>query len=154
MEEEINVERENIIIGGSGTSNYNSLSNKPKINDVELNGNKTSNDLSLQEKLVSGTNIKTINNQSLLGNGNITIEGGGSGTSNYNSLSNKPKINNVELNGNKTNEDLGIQDKLISGTNIKTINNQSILGSGNINISGGEAISVGNIQFDLVEEGE
>ena len=30
-----------------------------------------------QEKLVSGTNIKTINNQSILGNGNITIEGSG-----------------------------------------------------------------------------
>lgn len=29
------------------------------------------------------------------------------------------------------------QSKLVSGTNIKTINNQSILGSGNINISGG-----------------
>lgn len=48
----------------------------------------------------------------------------------------------------------GKQDALVSGTNIKTINNQSILGSGNINISGGEAISVGNIQFDLVEESE
>lgn len=31
-----------------------------------------------QDTLVSGTNIKTINNQSLLGEGNITIEGGGS----------------------------------------------------------------------------
>lgn len=31
-----------------------------------------------QEKLVSGTNIKTINNNSLLGSGNITIQGGGS----------------------------------------------------------------------------
>ena len=31
-----------------------------------------------QEKLVSGTNIKTINNQPILGSGNITIEGGGS----------------------------------------------------------------------------
>ena len=29
------------------------------------------------------------------------------------------------------------QDKLISGTNIKTVNNQSLLGSGNIDISGG-----------------
>ena len=29
------------------------------------------------------------------------------------------------------------QDTLVSGTNIKTINNQSLLGSGNINISGG-----------------
>lgn len=31
-----------------------------------------------QEKLESGTNIKTINNNSLLGSGNITIQGGGS----------------------------------------------------------------------------
>lgn len=30
------------------------------------------------------------------------------------------------------------QDTLVSGTNIKTINNQSILGSGNIDIQGGE----------------
>lgn len=30
-----------------------------------------------QVKLVSGTNIKTINNNSLLGSGNITISGGG-----------------------------------------------------------------------------
>lgn len=32
-----------------------------------------------QEKLVSGTNIKTVNGTSLLGSGNITIEGGSSG---------------------------------------------------------------------------
>ena len=34
-------------------------------------------DFDYQDTLVSGTNIKTINNQSLLGNGNITISGGG-----------------------------------------------------------------------------
>lgn len=34
------------------------------------------------------------------------------------------------------------QDKLISGTNIKTINNQSILGSGNITIGGGSSVTV------------
>ena len=33
-----------------------------------------------QDTLVSGTNIKTINGQSLLGSGNITIQGGGGGT--------------------------------------------------------------------------
>ena len=33
-----------------------------------------------QDKLVSGTNIKTINGNSLLGDGNITISGGGSYT--------------------------------------------------------------------------
>ena len=35
-----------------------------------------------QDNLVSGTNIKTINSQSLLGSGNIVISGGGSGTQN------------------------------------------------------------------------
>lgn len=33
-----------------------------------------------QDTLVSGTNIKTVNNQSLLGSGNLTIEGSGSVT--------------------------------------------------------------------------
>lgn len=44
-----------------------------------------------QETLISGTNIKTINDQSILGSGNITIGGGGGGTSNYNDLENKLK---------------------------------------------------------------
>lgn len=35
--------------------------------------------ISAQEALVSGTNIKTINNESILGSGNITISGGGGG---------------------------------------------------------------------------
>ena len=60
--------------GGGGTTNYSQLSNKPSINSVELNGNKTSSDLSLQDVLVSGTNIKTINNTSILGSGNIDTE--------------------------------------------------------------------------------
>lgn len=36
----------------------------------------------------------------------------------------------------------GKQDTLVSGTNIKTINNESILGSGNIDIQGGSSINV------------
>ena len=44
----------------------------------------TSSDISSwnskQDELVSGTNIKTINNESILGSGNITIQGGGGGT--------------------------------------------------------------------------
>ena len=63
-----------------------------------------------QDKLKSGENIKTINNQSILGEGNIIIEGS-SGSSNYEDLDNKPKISNVELKGNKTLDDLGIQPK-------------------------------------------
>ena len=60
-----------------------------------------------QNTLVSGQNIKTINNESLLGEGNINIQSGG--TSDYTDLTNKPKINNVELNGNKSLNELGIQ---------------------------------------------
>lgn len=36
--------------------------------------------LHFQVKLVSGTNIKTVNNESLLGSGNISIQSGSSGT--------------------------------------------------------------------------
>lgn len=61
-----------------------------------------------QNTLVSGTNIKTVNNNSLLGSGNITISGGSGGTSDYDDLTNKPSINNVTLTGNKTTSDLGI----------------------------------------------
>lgn len=38
------------------------------------------------------------------------------------------------------------QDTLVSGTNIKTINNESILGSGNITIQGGGGVSSGEVQ--------
>lgn len=42
--------------------------------------------------------------------------GGGGGTDNYNSLSNKPQINGTVLSGNKTSDNLGLQNK-ISTTN-------------------------------------
>ena len=44
-----------------------------------------------QEALVSGTNIKTINNESILGSGNITISGGGGGEANV--------IESISING-------------------------------------------------------
>lgn len=46
-------------------------------NLVTSGGVKTAVDAK-QDTLVSGTNVKTVNNQSLLGSGNITIEGGSS----------------------------------------------------------------------------
>lgn len=39
--------------GGSGTDNYNKLSNQPKINDVTLSGNKTASALGLQNEINS-----------------------------------------------------------------------------------------------------
>lgn len=35
--------------GGGGTSNYNSLDNKPQINSITLSGNKSASDLGLAE---------------------------------------------------------------------------------------------------------
>lgn len=64
----------NVTVGsGSGSSDYNDLTNKPQINSVELAGNKSLSDLGIQAELVSGTSIKTVNSQSLLGDGDITI---------------------------------------------------------------------------------
>ena len=194
-----------------------------------------------QDELVSGTSIKTINNESILGSGNITIQGGGSSYSAGEGIditndvisvdiddekktiasaltelhidkADKNQLNNYQLKGDyQTGEQVdtkiatatstlrteaeainvekvdaaaltdlnarvsdleqggggsgitGItmngsavtvtsgvanlgtvvtdksdkQDTLVSGTNIKTINNESILGSGNITIQGG-----------------
>lgn len=145
-----------------------------------------------QDTLVSGTNIKTINNQSLLGKGNITVEAGTSNwndiqgkpefaevatTGSYNDLTNKPTIPDVSNLATKeeiadmetkshaaatyaTKEEIpsldgylteteasetyatkeqvsSKQDQLVSGTNIKTVNGQSLLGEGNIEIQGG-----------------
>lgn len=110
-----------------------------------------------QDTLVSGVNIKTINHESLLGEGNINITSGSGGTSDYEDLDNKPSINNVELSGNKSLNDLGIQpsgnyalesdiptkisdltddSNFLESTDLKTINGNSLVGSGDITISG------------------
>ena len=108
-----------LVAGGSGASDYSDLTNKPKINNVELSGNKSLNDLG-------------INNFS----------------GDYNDLSNKPDI--PTKTSDLTNDsgfidssyhDNTKQDTLVSGTNIKTINNESILGEGNISISGGSSLN-------------
>ena len=60
-----------------------------------------------QDNLVSGTNIKTINSQSLLGSGNIVISGGG-GTQNVFIQETEPEVSSDSLwvqrlpNGNYT----------------------------------------------------
>lgn len=171
-----------------------------------------------QNTLVSGSTIKTINNQSLLGSGNISITGGNGGTSydcltdfSYDSVNDElvleycsgKLIDNISKTTsglidtytitytdastyqftvtNGTNGSGGSitvdsswianstnpvesqlvktaldskQDVLTSGTNIKTINNTSLLGSGNINIAGGngDVLDVSNFYIDTDED--
>ncbi|MDN0052853.1 hypothetical protein QVN91_07770 [Bacteroides caecigallinarum] len=98
--------------------------------------------------LPANTEFKTINGQSILGSGDISI-GGTGGTSDYNSLSNRPAIGGVTLTSESTLDNIGAQPKLESGTNIKTINGQSILGSGNIDIQGGGGGGTSKYEIDI-----
>ena len=76
-----------------------------------------------QPPLVSGTNIKTVKGQPILGSGDIPIVWGDfTGT-----LSNQADLQTA-LNGK--------QATLVSGTNIKTINGTDITGAGNVAIAG------------------
>ena len=64
------------------------LNDKTTMSEVEAKGYLTSADLQgYQPLLVSGTNIKTINNQSILGNGNIEIQEGGEVDQTYDATS-------------------------------------------------------------------
>ena len=132
--------------GGSGTGNYTDLINKPTINNVELNGNKTSSDLGLQPagNYVTNTDYATSNVGGVIkvanGDYGLTVdEGALKGTvrtvSQYENMSSKGLVCKGTL--ENVLEDKGYQEELVSGTNIKTINNVSILGSGNIDIEGG-----------------
>lgn len=51
---------------------------KVQVDSAIRDGNGKQIDTNYQEKLVSGTNIKTVNGNSLLGSGDITIQSGGS----------------------------------------------------------------------------
>lgn len=163
--------------------------------DVELDAK--------QDELVSGTNIKSINNQSLLGSGNLDIHDAFIATYDQTLYAdvvaaidaNKPIIvdfpNNHNLmcvtystygaagsdvlmyavynySGNpalsvitvKSTDAWSIthtslQELLVSGTNIKTVNGNSLLGSGDVTISGGDNVLIVDIAttpwYDIYE---
>ena len=198
--EEIDEKLDEITVGGEiDLSNYYKKSEvdnllNDKANNSELTGK--------QDQLVSGVNIKTINNQSILGSGNIDIQAstGETDLSDYytkeetdstfatttqvenkvDKIEGKSLISDEEiqrlatvtnyddstikeqiatLNSSKLDVSTYTTDKanfatktelnekqntLISGTNIKTINGNSILGSGDITITGGGDIDLSN----------
>lgn len=123
-----------------------------------------------QETLTSGTNIKTVNSNSLLGSGNVSVGTvtsvaaltiGTSGTDVTSTVATGTTTPVITLNiptasaanrGALSSADWSTfnskQETLVSGTNIKTINGTSVLGSGNITVSAGAAGSTGNIQYN------
>ena len=108
----------------------------------------------------------------------LLVGGGTTGVTDYDDLDDKPQINGVTLSGNKTSSQLGLQseltfdnvptansnnpvksggvktaldakqDTLVNGTNIKTVNNTSLLGSGNIQINDGVGFQTITTQQD------
>lgn len=145
------------------SGSYNDLTDKPVIPTVPTNvgaftndvgylteetdptvpshvKNITQNDITAwnekQNTLVSGTNIKTINNQSVLGEGNLDIDV---------SMEETDPIFTQSVAATIDDEDIGYwnnkQEQLVSGTNIKTINGYSVLGSGNIIIGEGGVVA-------------
>ena len=113
-----------------------------------------------QNKLVSGSNIKTINGETILGGGDIEITVPEVDLSNYYTKKQvDDKISGIDLTEYAKTEDLtpiqqditGLvatiqqkQDTLVSGTNIKTINGVSVLGSGDIAIEAGGDVDLSN----------
>lgn len=204
--------------GSGGTSDYTDLNNKPKINNVELSGNKSLSDLGitnfsgdyndLSNKPTIPTKTSDLTNDSgFLTNSIVELHGTGDAPINLNTLeAGYYKIYGVYTIGTRTygqdadkstpfivgdwkqyssaiykliidcsgsdstrieyslikHEADGkyyriekqIQDQLISGTNIKTINNESILGSGNLAIAGGADIPIGSTPPENPQEGD
>lgn len=114
---------------------------------VKINGSYSSPAgwVGYQPELISGTNIKTVANNSLLGSGNVTITKSDVGLAN---VDNTSDANKPISTATQTALDAK-QGTLISGTNIKTINNASLLGSGNIETESTEGISISIVEFIL-----
>ena len=153
------------------TGSFNDLLDKPVI------PTKTS-ELTNDSGFLTEHQLKTINGESIVGEGNIEI-GGGSGTqvqsdwaeTNTESVSyikNKPTLSIVATSGSyndltdkptiptKTSE-LTNDSGFLTEQTLKTINGESIVGEGNIEIGGGSGRNVwyGNqAQFDAIPESE
>ena len=128
-----------------------SKANKTEI--PSLNGYATEQWVGQQGYLTEHQQLKTINGETIVGNGNITISGGEETdpvwtaekvnyyTKSEVNTSLESKANKTEipsLNGYATEQWVGQQGYLTEHQQLKTINGESILGSGDLVISGGE----------------
>lgn len=97
--------------GGGGSTDYADLTNKPKINNVELSGNKSPSDLGLASKTDLNTlsdnvgdlsELTTTEKTSLVGAINEIAGGGGGGSSGgvkYKRFANKPTTQTTSISG-------------------------------------------------------
>lgn len=134
-----------------------------KVMDGDTKIPSKTSDLENDSKFVKETGLKTVNGNSLLGTGNITIEGGsGGGTADsvdWANVNNKPGWVNSPTKPSYTASEVGAlpsgtsiptktseltnDSKFVKEAGLKTINGQSLLGTGNIFISGGSGSGSG-----------
>lgn len=122
---------------------------KAKIKTINSTSLLGSGNVTVQPTLVSGTNIKTVNNESLLGSGNIsfpTVPSASSADPLMDGTASSGSGTSYSLGNHRHPTDTSRQETLVSGTNIKTINNESLLGSGNITINSGTALTTQEIE--------
>ncbi|MEE0887897.1 MAG: hypothetical protein U0L97_01635 [Candidatus Saccharimonadaceae bacterium] len=98
------------VINDGGTHDYNELDNQPQINGHTLEGNKTNEQLGLQDKI---NDLDTIRSGATKGATAVQPEDLAriATTGSYNDSLEKPSVNNVALIGNISLDALGIQPK-------------------------------------------
>lgn len=123
------------------TDDYRPLQYKPNINDITLEGNKSLEELGIQpagEYVVDENYVHTDNNYTSEEKEKLAS------LENYNDTGIRDIISG--LNDSK-------QDTLESGRNIKTINNESILGSGNFELPKSPITVVNESQYTVTKGG-
>lgn len=85
--------------------------------------------LSKQDSLISGTNIKTINGESILGGGNIEITSEG------------PSYDDTELRNEV--------EKMVNKDNVATINGESLINGGNVSVGNIVSIETNDVVDDV-----
>lgn len=115
---ELNDEIDLSITNATGTTNYQKLSNKPSINDITLVGNKTSEDLGIQNVITSENKLSS---NLVSGLSNVAISGS------YDDLTNKPTIPDVSNFITKDVDDLTYYTKTSNLSNVATSGNYNDL---------------------------
>ena len=148
----------NFLTKSSGDTLYQPIGNYATQSDLANVSDSiptSTSELTNDSNFVASTNLKTINNQSIVGSGNIDIQGGGISVveisqTDYDALPTSAKTDTSKIyviSGATSNyytksevdaliptstSDLTNDSNFVASTNLKTINNQSIVGSGNV----------------------
>lgn len=88
-----------------------------------------------------------------IGSEKYAIEGGGGGVSDYTELENKPSINNVELDGNKTSSDLGLAPASHTHTSSDVSGLAGVATSGSYNDLSNKPTKLSDFTDDLISIG-